>query len=135
MVENCSSHVFTSSSQAADHRGAHLQVPVHVAWPGAGPAAVCAASAPGRAAERREGAVRAALFEGGGSVSGPLPGESPGPQDGAGPAVGPGVGPGPARGQLTADCGPQPGPAELHHPRRADQHGPGSLEALLWISV
>lgn len=98
--------LFIFSSQAADHRSAHLQVPVHVAWPGADPAAVCAVPAPGRAAERREGAVRAALFEGGGPVPGPLPGESPSPQDGAGQAVGSGVGPGPARGQLTPDRGP-----------------------------
>lgn len=68
-------------------------------------------------------------------MPGPLPRKSPSPQDRAEQAVGSGVGPGTARGQLTPDRGPQPGPVELYCPRWTDQYGQGTVEALLWISL
>ena len=68
-------------------------------------------------------------------MPGLLPREGPGLQDGAGQVVGSGLGPDAARGQLTSDRGPQPGPAELHRPWWTDQYGQGTVEALLWISM
>lgn len=123
------------SPQVADHCSARFQVPVHGARPGAGPAAVSVVPAPHRAEEGREGAVRAALSEGGGPVPGSLPREGPGLQARAGQAVGSDVGLGTARGQLTPDRGSLPGPAELYHPLWTDQYGQGTLEAVLWISM